>query len=99
MDGANEWQIFWKITVPMISSTITVVATTVVILVLKVFDIVFVMTGGNQGTEVIASRMIKETYNYRNVGVGSAIAVILLLAIIPVMITNIKRFQEQERLR
>ncbi|AFZ46616.1 glucosylglycerol ABC transporter membrane protein [Cyanobacterium stanieri PCC 7202] len=99
MDGANEWQIFWKIIVPMISSTITVVATTVVILVLKVFDIVFVMTGGNQGTEVIASRMIKETYNYRNVGVGSAIAVILLLAIIPVMVTNIKRFKEQERLR
>ncbi len=99
MDGANEWQIFWRIIIPMISSTITVVATTVIILVLKVFDIVFVMTAGNQGTEVIASRMIKEMFNYRNFGRGSAIAVILLLAIIPVMITNIRRFQTQEKTR
>ncbi|HBY80825.1 MAG TPA: ABC transporter, partial [Cyanobacteria bacterium UBA11148] len=98
MDGANEWQIFWKITIPMITSTIAVVATTVVISVLKVFDIVFVMTAGNQGTEVIASRMIKEMFNYRDYGRGSAIAVILLLAIVPVMISNIRRFRQQESL-
>ncbi len=99
IDGANSWQIFWRITIPMIRSTILVVSTTVVILVLKVFDIVFVMTGGNYGTEVIASRMIKEMFNYRNFGRGSAIAVILLLLIIPVMIGNIRRFRAQERLR
>ena len=99
MDGANSWQIFWRVTIPMIRSTILVVSTTVVILVLKVFDIVFVMTGGNQGTEVIASRMIKEMFNYRNFGRGSAIAVILLLLIIPVMIGNIRRFRAQEKLR
>jgi len=99
MDGASEWQIFWKITIPMISSTITVVATTVVIMVLKVFDIVWVMTNGNQGTEVIASRMLKEMFNSRNFGRGSAIAVILLLAIVPVMIGNIRRFRQQEQLR
>ena len=99
MDGANEVQIFWRVIIPMIRSTIVVVATTVVILVLKVFDIVFVMTAGNQGTEVIASRMIKEMFNFRDYGRGSAIAVILLLAIIPVMITNIRRFREQEALR
>ncbi|NEP11663.1 MAG: sugar ABC transporter permease [Symploca sp. SIO2C1] len=99
MDGANEWQIFWKITIPMISSTIAVVATTVVIMVLKVFDIVWVMTNGNQGTEVIASRMLKEMFNFRNFGRGSAIAVILLLAIVPVMIGNIRRFRQQEQLR
>lgn len=98
MDGATEWQIFWKITIPMITSTIAVVATTVVISVLKVFDIVFVMTAGNQGTEVIASRMIKEMFNYRDYGRGSAIAVILLLAIVPVMISNIRRFRQQESL-
>ena len=99
IDGANGWQIFWRVTIPMIRSTILVVSTTVVILVLKVFDIVFVMTGGNQGTEVIASRMIKEMFNFRNFGRGSAIAVILLLLIIPVMISNIRRFRAQERLR
>ncbi|NEP52665.1 MAG: sugar ABC transporter permease, partial [Moorea sp. SIO3C2] len=68
IDGASEWQIFWKITIPMIRGTIAVVVTTVVIAVLKVFDIVWVMTGGNQNTEVIASRMIKEMFNYRNFG-------------------------------
>ncbi|OKH16019.1 carbohydrate ABC transporter permease [[Limnothrix rosea] IAM M-220] len=99
IDGANSWQIFFRITIPMIRSTILVVSTTVVILVLKVFDIVFVMTGGNQGTEVIASRMIKEMFNFRNFGRGSAIAVILLILIIPVMIGNIRRFRTQEKLR
>lgn len=96
MDGANEVQIFWRITIPMIRSTITVVATTIVILVLKVFDIVYVMTGGNQGTEVIASRMIKEMFNFRNYGRGSAIAVLLLIAVIPVMAANIRRFRRHE---
>ena len=99
IDGANSWQIFWRVTIPMIRSTILVVSTTVIILVLKVFDIVFVMTGGNQGTEVIASRMIKEMFNFRNFGRGSAIAVILLLLIIPVMIGNIRRFRAEEKLR
>ncbi len=99
IDGANSWQIFWRVTVPMIRSSILVVSTTVVILVLKVFDIVFVMTGGNQGTEVIASRMIKEMFNFRNFGRGSAIAVILLILIIPVMVANIRRFRAEEKLR
>jgi alpha-glucoside transport system permease protein len=99
IDGANEWQIFWKIIIPMISSTILVVATTIVILVLKVFDIVFVTTAGNQGTEVIASIMIKQMFNYRNFGRGSAIAVVLLLLIIPVIISNIRRFANQEKIR
>ncbi|MEM6520668.1 MAG: sugar ABC transporter permease [Cyanobacteria bacterium P01_C01_bin.70] len=96
IDGANELQIFWRITIPMISSTIVVVSTTIIVLVLKVFDIVFVMTGGNLDTDVIASRMIKEMFNFRNFGRGSAIAVILLLAVIPVMVVNIRRFQQQE---
>ncbi|MGB7416595.1 MAG: sugar ABC transporter permease [Thermosynechococcaceae cyanobacterium] len=94
MDGANELQIFWRITIPMIRSTITVVATTVVVLVLKVFDIVFVMTGGRLDTDVIASRMI-EIFP-RDFGRGSAIAVILLIAVIPVMVVNIRRFRQQE---
>ncbi len=96
VDGASELQIFRRITVPMIMPTVTVVATTVVVLVLKVFDIVFVMTGGNLNTDVIASRMIKEMFNFRNFGRGSAIAVILLIAVIPVMVANIRRFRQQE---
>ncbi len=96
MDGASEFQIFRRIIIPMIMPTITVVSTTVIVAVLKVFDIVYVMTGGNLDTDVIASRMIKEMFNFRNFGRGSAIATILLLAVIPVMVTNIRRFTQQE---
>lgn len=99
VDGANEWQVFWRIIVPMISSTIAVVATTVVITALKAFDIVFVLTNGNRGTEVLANRMYKEMFSFLNFGRASAIAVILLLAIIPIMAANIRRFQEQEAMR
>ena len=99
VDGASEVQIFRRIIVPMIMPTITVVATTTVVLVLKVFDIVFVMTGGNLDTDVIASRMVKEMFNFRHFGRGSAIAVILLLAVIPVMVANIRRFRQQEMSR
>lgn len=96
MDGATEWQIFWRIIIPMVRSTLFVVATTVIVGILKVFDIVFVMTGGNLGTEVIATRMIKEMFNYRNYGHGSAIAMVLLLAVVPVMVANIRRFYTSE---
>lgn len=99
VDGANEWQLFWKVTLPMMKSTIAVVATTMVINVLKIFDIVYVMTNGNFGTEVIANRMYKEMFHFREFGRASAIAVILLLAIVPVMAVNIRRFQEQEAIR
>lgn len=99
VDGANELQIFWRVIVPMVSSTIAVVATTVVIGVLKVFDIVLVMTNGNFETEVVANRMYKEMFQFRDFGHASAIAVILLLAIVPVMVINIRRFQQQEALR
>ena len=99
VDGANEWHIFWRIIVPMISSTIAVVATTVVISALKAFDVVFVLTNGNRGTEVMANRMYKEMFSFLNFGRASAIAVILLMAIIPVMAVNIRRFQEQEAIR
>ncbi len=99
VDGANEFQIFWGITLPMLSTTIAVVVTTMVINVLKIFDIVYVMTNGNLGTEVIANRMYKEMFNYQNFGRASAIAVVLLLAVIPVMVYNINRFREQEAIR
>jgi alpha-glucoside transport system permease protein len=99
VDGANEFQIFWSIMLPMLSTTIAVVITTMVINVLKIFDIVYVMTNGNLGTEVIANRMYKEMFNFRHFGRASSIAVLLLLAVIPVMIYNIRRFREQEASR
>lgn len=99
VDGATEWQAFWGIMMPMLSSTIAVVTTTMVITALKAFDIVYVMTNGNYGTDVVARRMYSELFNTRNFGRASAIAVILLLAIIPVMVINIRRFREQEAIR
>ncbi len=99
VDGASEWQIFWRVTLPLMKPTIAVVTTTMLINVLKVFDIVYVMTNGDLGTEVIANRMYKEMFHFRNFGRASSIAVILLLAIIPIMLANIRRFQEQEAMR
>ncbi|MBA4375744.1 MAG: ABC transporter [Anaerolinea sp.] len=99
VDGANEWHIFWSVMVPIISPTIIVVITTMVINVLKLFDIVYVMTGGNYGTEVIANRMYNEMYKSFNTGRGTAIAVVLVLAIIPFIYMNIRRFLAQEAAR
>jgi alpha-glucoside transport system permease protein len=97
VDGASGWQTFRNITVPMIWPTILVVTTTMVINVLKIFDIVFVMTGGNFGTEVIANRMFKLIVT--DVGKSTAIAVLLVVLTIPVMYYNMRRFREEEAMR
>jgi len=99
VDGANEWRIFWRVIVPIISPTIVVVVTTMVINTLKLFDIVYVMTGGNFGTEVIATRMYSEMYSSFQTGRGTAIAVVLIIIIIPFIYLNIKRFMAQEAMR
>lgn len=99
VDGATEWRIFWGILVPIIMPTIIVVVTTMVINVLKLFDIVYVMTGGNFGTDVIANRMYTEMYVNFNVGRGTAVAVVLVLVIIPFVYLNIRRFMAQEAIR
>ncbi len=99
IDGANEGQIFRNITLPLLSSTIAVVATTMIISVLKIFDIIYVMTNGNFNTDVIANRMYKELFTFNNIGRASTIATILLLLTIPIMIFNIRRFRAQEELR
>ncbi|BAS26049.1 carbohydrate ABC transporter permease [Limnochorda pilosa] len=96
VDGAGEWQLFWRVSLPYIQSTLAVVTTTMLINVLKVFDIVYVMTNGNFGTEVVANRMYKEMFQFRNFGRASAVAVVLFLAIVPLMLLNIRRFRQQE---
>ncbi len=99
VDGANEWKVFWDITVPIIMPTIVVAVTVMIINVLKIFDIVYVMTGGKYGTEVIANRMYTEMYINYQTGRGTAIAVILVVVLIPFMIVNIRRAREQEAMR
>jgi alpha-glucoside transport system permease protein len=85
--------------VPNIMSTIVVVLTTMVINVLKIFDIVWVMTGGQFGTEIVAQEMIKQFFVLRQWGHGAAIAVFMFIAVIPVMILNVRRFREEEAIR
>jgi alpha-glucoside transport system permease protein len=99
MDGATEWQVFRGIIFPLLVPTLVVVSTTMIITALKAFDIVFTMTGGTLNTNVIANQMYSEMFNNNQYGRASAIAVVLLLAIIPIMFFNIGRFRAQEAVR
>ncbi|MDW8325520.1 MAG: sugar ABC transporter permease [Anaerolineales bacterium] len=96
VDGANEWQVFADIMIPQIMGTIITVTTTVIIFTLKIFDVVWVMTGGQFGTSVIATEFYRQYFTNRDFGVGSAIAIVLFLAVIPVMIYNLRSFSERE---
>jgi alpha-glucoside transport system permease protein len=100
IDGASELQVFRRIVIPSILPTIVVVTTYMVINALKVFDIVFVSGNAETSeTEVIAERMITWSFRRHDAGVGAAIAVILFLAVIPVMLWNIRRFRAEEAIR
>jgi alpha-glucoside transport system permease protein len=100
IDGASELQVFHRIIVPSVLPTIVVVTTYMVINAMKVFDIVFVMGNAeSNGTEVVAERMIRSIFTSRNDGHGAAIAVVLFLAVIPVMVWNIRRFRAEEAIR
>jgi alpha-glucoside transport system permease protein len=99
VDGANEWQIFRRIIAPILSPTIVVVATTLVIQGLKKFDLVWVMTGGRFKTDVVATLFYKEAFRVGDFGVGAALAVVLLLWVLPIMVISIRRFQFQEETR
>jgi alpha-glucoside transport system permease protein len=100
VDGATELQVFRRIVFPLLLPTIAVITTTLIIFALKTFDVVYVLgQNGNFGTEVIANRMYKELFSDGQPGRASATSVILLLAVIPIMIYNIRRFREQEAIR
>lgn len=96
VDGANEIQVFFQIMIPSILGTIITVATTVLIFTLKIFDVVWVMTGGQFNTQVIATQFYREYFTANNSGFGSAIAIVLLLCVIPVMVYNLRGFSERE---
>jgi len=93
--GANEFTIFFQIIIPNIAGTLLTVTTTVVIFTLKIFDVVMVMTGGQFGTEVIGVRFYREMFTNADAGKASAIAIVLLIAVIPVMIYNLREFSKR----
>ncbi len=95
LDGAGNWKRFLRVTIPMIRSTIVVVLTTTAIGTLKVFDIVRTMTGGNFETNVIANEMYSQSFRQMNYGQGSALAVILLLCVLPIIAYNIRQLRRE----
>jgi alpha-glucoside transport system permease protein len=96
-DGASEWDIFRRIQLPLLSLPISVVTVWLLINVIKVFDIIYVLTGGGPGgaSEVIAFSMVDETFTNGEGGYGAAIAVVMLLLIIPIMAFNVRRFRSE----
>ena len=98
IDGANEFQIVRLIVTPLLWPTITVVGTTMLINALKTFDIVYVMTNGAYDTDVIATRMFSQLQS-AHFGRAAAVGVVLFVAIVPLLIVNIRRFQQQEEQR
>ncbi len=96
VDGANEFTIFFQIIVPFIQGTIVTVTTTIVIFMLKIFDVVQVMTGGQYNTEVVSTQFYRQNFINQNAGLGSTIAIVLFIAVIPVMIYNLRQLNKQE---
>jgi alpha-glucoside transport system permease protein len=96
IDGASEVAIFFRIAVPQMWPTIVVVFTTILILVMKVFDIVYVMTNGAFGTEVIGNVFYKQLFEFGNAGSSASVVVVLIIAVIPLMIYNVRRFRAEE---
>ncbi len=95
VDGATDSQVFWKITLPQIGPTVGVVVTALFVTVMKVFDIVYAMTNGNFGTQVIANQMWISAFGQSNLGLGSALAVVLFVSVIPIMWINLRRMQRE----
>ncbi|MFE5191263.1 ABC transporter permease subunit [Streptomyces sp. NPDC056628] len=100
MDGANEWQIFRRITVPLLAPVLTVVFITLVINVMKVFDLVYIIAPGpvQEDATVLATQMWLVSFGGgNNQGLGSALGVLLLLLVIPAMVFNVRRFKRSQR--
>jgi len=95
VDGANERQIFFRVIVPQIWGTIVMVFITVLIGVMKIFDVVYVMTGGNFNTDVIAVRFITELITGGDAGRAAAIVVMLMIAILPIMVYQVRHYRAQ----
>jgi alpha-glucoside transport system permease protein len=95
IDGATTSQVFWRVTLPQIATTIGVVVTTLIVGVMKVYDIVKVMTNGQFGSQVLANQMFQEAFGFTNRGKGAALAILIFLAVLPIMIYNIRRMQRE----
>ncbi len=100
VDGANEWQVFRRVTVPLLAPVLAVVLVTLMINVLKIFDLVYIIAPGSSQADanVLALQLYRSSFGTEaDQGIGSAIAVLLLLLVIPVMFFNIRRLRREAR--
>jgi alpha-glucoside transport system permease protein len=95
IDGATNAQVFWRVTLPQIATTIGVVVTTLIVGVMKVFDIVKVTTNGQFGSQVLANNMFQEAFSFNDTGKGAALAILIFLSVLPIMVYNIRRMQRE----
>ncbi len=96
IDGAGGGSVFFRIVVPQIRGTIVTVFITVLITVMKIFDIVYVMTGGSFNTNVLGNEFFNQLFTFSDAGAASAIVVILMIAVIPVMWYQVRHFKREE---
>ena len=99
LDGATGWKLFSRVTIPMVRGTLIVVFTTIMIAVLKIFDIVRTMTNGNFGTQVVANEMYAQSFVQFDVGRGSALAVVLFIGVVPLIVYNVVQLRKERTIR
>lgn len=95
LDGVNAWQMFWKVTVPSIRPAIVVVMVTMSIAALKLFDIVRTMTGGQDGTSVLAYEMYSQSFPSQQTGRGAALAVVLFILVVPIIVYQVRNMRQR----
>ncbi len=95
LDGATERQLFLRIIVPMIKGSLITVTVTTAIVVLKIFDIIYVMTGGRFDSDVVANQMFLQMFQFGNYGRAATLAVILFIAVMPLMVLNLRQMRRQ----
>ncbi|WP_062762181.1 carbohydrate ABC transporter permease [Falsirhodobacter sp. alg1] len=95
LDGASPWKVFWRIQVPQIYGTIAVVWTTITIMVLKIFDIVFAITNGQWGTQVLANMMYDWSFRAGDFNRGATVAIVIMVAVMPIMVWNIRNARRE----
>jgi alpha-glucoside transport system permease protein len=99
IDGASERRVFFSVVMPQIRGTVLAVFVTIVIFVMKIFDIIYAMTGGQYNTSVLAVEFYSQLFSFQNPGKAAAVAIVLIIAVVPLIIYQVRSYKAQEELR